>query len=82
MSRQNRKEKTIVGAIHPDVLAYTAGKDVELDRALIEAYAHRMIDLFGSNGGGLIAKNYGDLHGIGVDPEWDQWAYDVFVEYG
>ena len=52
------------------------------DRALIEAYAHKMIDMFGSNGGGLIAKNYGDLHGIGVDPEWDQWAYNVFVEHG
>ena len=52
------------------------------DRALIESYARKMIDLFGSNGGGLIAKNYGDLHGIGVEAEWDQWAYDVFVAHG
>jgi uroporphyrinogen-III decarboxylase len=52
------------------------------DRALIERYAQRMIDLFGSNGGGLIAKNYGDLHGIGVEPEWDQWAYEVFATRG
>lgn len=30
-------QKTLVGKIHPDVLAFTAGKDVELDVALIEA---------------------------------------------
>lgn len=29
--------------------------------------------------GGFIAKNYGDLHGIGVAPEWDEWAYQTFV---
>ncbi len=29
--------KTLVGKIHPDVLAFTAGKDVLLDMALIEA---------------------------------------------
>jgi hypothetical protein len=46
------------------------------DRQRIEAEAQRMIDLFG---GGLIAKNYGDLHGIGVAPEWDSWAYQVFA---
>ncbi len=51
------------------------------DRDLIEGYARRMVDLFG-NGGGLIAKNYGDLHGIGVEQEWDQWAYEVFEKQG
>jgi glycosyltransferase involved in cell wall biosynthesis len=45
------------------------------DRALIEAEARRMVDLFQ---GGLIACDYGDLHGIGVEPEWDGWAYEVF----
>ncbi|MFN2352001.1 MAG: uroporphyrinogen decarboxylase family protein [Kiritimatiellia bacterium] len=49
------------------------------DRALIEAEAERMVRLFGAQHGGLIAKNYGDLHGIGVQPEWDQWAYDTFL---
>lgn len=29
-------KKTMVGRIHPDVLAYTAGKDAQLDLALIE----------------------------------------------
>ena len=29
--------KTLVGSIHPDVLAFTAGKDVILDGALVEA---------------------------------------------
>ncbi len=52
------------------------------NRELIVDYARRMIELFGANGGGFIAKNYGDLHGIGVDPEWDMWAYEAFLEYG
>jgi uroporphyrinogen decarboxylase len=44
------------------------------DRALIEGFARQMIDLFQ---GGLICKNYPDLHGIGVELEWDQWAYQA-----
>jgi len=44
------------------------------DRATIEAGANRMYDLFE---GGLICKNYGDLRGIGVEEEWDDWAYDA-----
>ncbi len=46
------------------------------NRELIEAEAHRMVELFG---GSFIAKDYPDLHGIGVLPEWDAWAYDVFA---
>jgi hypothetical protein len=42
------------------------------DRARIEASARQMVDLFA---GGLICKNYGDLAGIGVQEEWDDWAY-------
>jgi hypothetical protein len=45
------------------------------DRARITHEAQRMVDLFG---GAFIAKDYGDLHGIGVEPEWDAWAYEVF----
>jgi hypothetical protein len=45
------------------------------DRALIEGGAREMLRLFE---GRLIAKDYPDLHGIGVEPEWDGWAYDVF----
>jgi hypothetical protein len=51
------------------------------DRARIEAEAQRMADLFFGQRGGFIAKNYGDLHGIGVEPEWDGWAYDAFVRH-
>jgi hypothetical protein len=46
------------------------------DRARIEAEAARMVELFG---GFLIAKNYPDLHGIGVDEAWDAWAYQAFL---
>jgi uroporphyrinogen decarboxylase len=47
------------------------------DRATIEAGANRMIDIFW---GGLICKNYGDLPGIGVREEWDDWAYEAMCE--
>ncbi len=49
------------------------------DRALIESQTRRQVELFR---GGLIAKDYPDLHGIGVKPEWDMWAYETFVEEG
>ena len=52
------------------------------DRDLIRAEAKALCEKLGGFNGGFIAKNYGDLHGIGVDPEWDQWAYDAFVEFG
>ena len=46
------------------------------DREFIESEAKRMVDIFR---GGLIVKNYGDLHGIGVKPEWDMWAYNAVL---
>ncbi len=49
------------------------------DRALIEHETRRLVEIFR---GGLIAKNYADLKGIGVQPEWDQWAYNTFIEAG
>ena len=49
------------------------------DRAYIEQETARLVQTFRA---GLIAKNYGDLHGIGVEPEWDQWAYETFVRVG
>jgi len=50
------------------------------NRELIEAEARRMVKLFSQPAGGLIAKNYPDLKGIGVKPEWDEWAYQAFVK--
>jgi uroporphyrinogen decarboxylase len=49
------------------------------DRALIEAESKRLATTFR---GGFIAKNYPDTAGIGITDEWDQWAYDAFVEAG
>ncbi|MFC1452705.1 uroporphyrinogen decarboxylase family protein [Verrucomicrobiota bacterium] len=46
------------------------------DREFIEQETTRLVNSFR---GGFIAKNYTDLHGIGVQPEWDRWAYDTFV---
>ena len=48
------------------------------DRALIEAGAQAMFDAFR---GSLIFKNYGDLRGIGVKPEWDDWAYEKAASF-
>ena len=50
------------------------------NRKLIVAEVHRMVKLFGGKHGGFIAKNYGDLKGIGIEPEWDQWAYKSFLK--
>ncbi|OPZ26228.1 MAG: methylcobalamin:coenzyme M methyltransferase [Lentisphaerae bacterium ADurb.BinA184] len=49
------------------------------DRALIERETRRLVETFR---GGFIAKNYPDLHGIGVAPEWDGWAYEAFLAAG
>ncbi len=49
------------------------------NREFIEKETERLVKNFR---GGFIAKNYGDLHGIGVKPEWDKWAYDTFVRVG
>lgn len=49
------------------------------DRARIEAATERLVATFR---GGFIAKNYPDLKGIGVAPEWDQWAYEAFLRAG
>ncbi|MEI6519725.1 MAG: uroporphyrinogen decarboxylase family protein [bacterium] len=49
------------------------------DKELFTRETHRLVDTFR---GGFIAKNYPDLHGIGVEPEWDDWAYDEFLRAG
>ncbi|MBI2441355.1 MAG: hypothetical protein HYV35_08300 [Lentisphaerae bacterium] len=49
------------------------------DRDLIERETRRLVETFR---GGFIAKNYPDLKGIGVQPEWDQWAYEAFLRAG
>ncbi|NQT94538.1 MAG: hypothetical protein HQ559_17415 [Lentisphaerae bacterium] len=49
------------------------------DRELIERETERLVETFR---GGFICKCYPDLHSLGVDPEWDKWAYDTFVRVG
>jgi hypothetical protein len=49
------------------------------NRELIVKSAERMVELFFNQNGRFIAKNYGDLKGIGVQAEWDQWAYETFA---
>ncbi len=49
------------------------------ERERIEAETKRLVDTFR---GGFLAKDYGDLHGIGVELEWDEWAYQTFALQG
>lgn len=51
------------------------------DKKQIIVSAERMVELFFKKKGGLIAKNYGDLKGIGVKEEWDNWAYETFLRH-
>lgn len=44
----------------------------------IEEQTRLMLELFD---GFLITKNYPDLPGIGVQEQWDDWAYNVIWEY-
>jgi len=50
----------------------TGNKEVILNSA------RKMLELFW---GGLICKNYLDLSGIGVEEQWDDWAYVAILEY-
>jgi len=50
------------------------------NRTFIINEAQRMVRLFCGEHGGFIAKSYRDLKGIGVNPEWDQWAYESFLK--
>jgi len=48
------------------------------DREYIYGEAQRMCRIFD---GCLVVKNYPDLPGIGVKPQWDQWGYEAVLEY-
>lgn len=47
------------------------------DKDYIQEQTSKMIEIFK---GGLILKNYPDLNGIGVDRQWDMWAYTKACE--
>lgn len=46
-------------------------------RTIVEG-TREMLEIFQ---GGLILKSYGDLPGIGVKEEWDEWAYQTMLEW-
>ena len=41
-----------------------------------------MIEKLGGFNGGFIAGFYGDPGSIGINPEWQDWACEAFVEFG
>ena len=47
------------------------------DKAIIEAGVDHMFEHFE---GKLIFNQYGDLPGIGVEPEWNRWGYDHILK--
>jgi uroporphyrinogen decarboxylase len=51
------------------------------DESHIRACARELIDKLGSNGGGFICGNYGDVRSLAVEPEWQEWARDEFARY-
>ena len=48
------------------------------DRQIIEKGVE---DMFKHFEGGLIFRNYGDLKGIGVKEEWNNWAYEAILSH-
>lgn len=52
------------------------------DEQVIRAKAREMVEKLGGRGGGFIAKDYSDNHSIGVDPVWQHWGYEEFLEAG
>jgi uroporphyrinogen decarboxylase len=48
------------------------------DETYIRAETRKMCEIFQ---GGLICKNYPDLGGIGIDEQWDQWAYEEICTF-
>ncbi len=48
------------------------------DKKYIEQQTELMLDIFD---GFLITKNYPDLPGIGVEQQWDDWAYNRMLNY-
>ncbi len=51
------------------------------NRELIRASARETIEKLGQ-GGGFIAGHYSDVRSLAVEPEWQEWACEAFVEYG
>ncbi len=49
------------------------------DKKKIQDEAVKMARLFFRGKGGFLAGTYGDLKGIGVKEEWEQWAYEAFI---
>ncbi len=51
-------------------------------RELIEQNARELVEKFFIDGGGFIARDYGDYSTIQVKPEWAQWMREEFYRVG
>jgi len=52
------------------------------NKELIEKSARELVEKFFVNGGGFIARDYGDYPTIKVKPEWAQWMREEFYKVG
>lgn len=51
------------------------------NRRIIRGYAKRMVEKLACFGGGFIAGYYASNEAIGIEPEWQVWACEAFVEF-
>ena len=49
--------------------------------AVITAEAKKLIDLWGTDAGGIVLSDYGDGEAIGVAPEKKKVMFDAFMKY-
>lgn len=52
------------------------------NKDLIKKNSSELVKKFFINGGGFIARDYGDYPTIQVEPEWAQWMRDEFIKSG
>lgn len=50
------------------------------DKDTIQAYARRMREKLGGQGGGFVCKDYPDWRALGITEDEQQWAYEAFLE--
>jgi uroporphyrinogen decarboxylase len=52
------------------------------NKSIIQAKAREMLDKLWKGRGGFVAGYYSDNTSIGLDPKWQRYAIEAFVDYG
>jgi hypothetical protein len=75
---QDRKQKKITFWCPVDIQKTLQTRDEQT----IRAEARALLDKLWHGRGGFVAGYYGDNASIGLDPVWQDYACDEFVQYG